>query len=115
MTPSGEGPESGGPSTMRAVIDFRVAYLYIVHVKSYSVAIARARLAELLDASERGEPVFIERHGVRHALAVAEPAGQWTTRRPRLEILDADVEAGEWQWDWKGKGVSFRGRSRRKR
>ena len=88
--------------------------MYIVHVTVYSVSRARAHLADLLDAAEKGERVVIERRGVRHALTVEEPVAKWTSARPRLEIVDEDVEAGTWGWTWQEGGVRFRG-TRRKR
>ena len=84
-------------------------------MKIYSVSLARARLADLLDAAENGERVFIERRGIRHAITVAEPAAKWTGRRPRLEIVDEDVESGAWSWTWQSNGVRFRAPARRKR
>lgn len=89
--------------------------MYIVHVKVYSVSLARARLADLLDAAERGERVFIERRGIRHAITVAEPSAKWGGGRPRLQIVDEDVEAGSWSWEWKADGVQFKAPRKRRR
>jgi hypothetical protein len=84
-------------------------------MKIYSVSLARARLADLLDAAERGERVVIERRGVRHALTVEEPNVAWKGARPRLEIVDDDVESGAWGWTWKPDGLAFHAAGRRKR
>ena len=84
-------------------------------MKTYSVSLARAHLADLLDAAERGERVIIERRGIRHAITVAEPVAQWKGPRPRVEIVDDDVESGTWSWTWKQDGIAFRAPARRKR
>lgn len=89
--------------------------MYIVRMTVYSVTLARARLADLLDAAERGERVIIERRGVRHAVTLEEPVSRSRARRPRLEVLDADIEAGTWSWAWRADGVVLRSRSRKKR
>jgi prevent-host-death family protein len=39
-------------------------------MKRYSASQARARLAEVLDAAQRGMPVVIERRGVRYVVRV---------------------------------------------
>ena len=89
--------------------------MYIVQMTTYSVSLARARLADLLDAAERGERVIIERRGIRHALTVEEPAARWVGPRPRLEIVDESVESGTWTWTWAPAGALFRAPTRRKR
>ncbi len=42
--------------------------MYNAHMKRYSVAGARARFSDLLDAAEQGQPAVIERRGVRFVL-----------------------------------------------
>ena len=77
-------------------------------MKRYTVSVVRERLAEALDAAERGVPVFIERKGVRYRLSV-EPATPQRRRRPsRIQILDPAVENGTWRWDWTANGARFR-------
>jgi len=39
-------------------------------MKRYTVALVRERLAEALDEAERGEPLFIERKGIRVKLSL---------------------------------------------
>ena len=56
----------------------RVAPMYNGHMKRYSVAEARARFSDLLDAAEQGEPAVIERRGIRF---VIRPEAQPTARR----------------------------------
>ena len=85
--------------------------MYIV--KRYSVALARARLAELLDEAERGVPVAIERRGVGYRLTVDAQRRPRRSRPPGIEILDPSVGVGRWSWDWTPAGLTFHGRSRR--
>lgn len=77
-------------------------------MKKYTVAVARERFAQALDAAQRGEPVYIERKGVTYRLIVekrARPAGR---RSARIEVLDPAVEAGQWSWDWSPGRLAFR-------
>jgi prevent-host-death family protein len=89
--------------------------MYNVHMKRYTVAQARQRFAELLNAAETGQPVIIERRGTRFVLQTdrarpRRPAG----RRPVIEIVDPAVGAGEWTWDWTREGLRFAGRAKRR-
>ena len=82
-------------------------------MKQYSASIVRERFSEALDHAERGEPVFIERKGVRYRLSV-EPA---TTRkkaapRSRIEVLDEAALEHGWTWDLTSTGLRFRRRRR---
>lgn len=80
-------------------------------MKRYTVAHVRERLADVLDEAEQGNPVVIERRGVRYVLAV-ESAPQRRSRRSAIETLDPAVDNGQWQWTLTGKGVRFSGRRR---
>ena len=87
--------------------------MYTVHMKGFSVAEARARFGDLLDSAENGEPVVIERHGVRFVLQ-AETASTTRDARPVLEWIDPAVETGAWTWQMTGKGATFKPRRTRK-
>lgn len=89
--------------------------MYNVHVKVYSVARARAHLADLLDAAESGEHVIIERRGVRHALTVQEPRTPWRPGRRCIAIVDAGIEDGNWSWTWDARGIKPTRRRRTER
>jgi antitoxin (DNA-binding transcriptional repressor) of toxin-antitoxin stability system len=81
--------------------------------RRYSVAQVRERLSAALDEAERGEPVIIERHGVRYQLTrVSAQSTRTRPRKPRIEVLDAAVTDGQWTWDWTPQGVAFRPRTR---
>jgi hypothetical protein len=83
-------------------------------MKRYTVSGVRERLAEALDAAERGVPVVIERKGVRYRLSLDAGARPRTSRRPaRVQVLDPDVEDGRWTWRVTGSGLAFRQGRRR--
>jgi hypothetical protein len=76
-------------------------------MKRYTVAQVRERLAEALDRADLGEPVVIERRGVRYELRsmrTRKPAGR---RQVRIETVDPAVAAGTWQWAWSADGLTF--------
>jgi hypothetical protein len=77
------------------------------------VSAARERLADALDAAERGVPVIIERRGVRYRLAVEKATSPPKRRRPRIEVLDDDVAAGRWTWGATRIGLAFKSGQRR--
>jgi hypothetical protein len=82
--------------------------------KRYTVAQVRERLSDALDQAEHGDPVVIERRGVRYQLTLApEVRPRRTKGTSRIEILDPSIDGGEWSWSWSGRGLTFR--SRRKR
>ena len=88
--------------------------LYNVRMKRYTSSQVRERLSSVLDAAERGEPVVIERRGVRFALraeGVARPTRR--PRRPVIDILDPAVAEGAWTWTWRSGGLAFTKRPRR--
>src|SRR5687767_12092285 len=94
----------------------RPSFVYNVHMKRYTVAAARKRIAEVLDEAEKGRPVVIERKGVRFRLSLDE-AHRRPPRRVTLEIeiLDPAVEAGVWTWETRKQGgLAFVPSSKRK-
>lgn len=82
-------------------------------MKGFRVAEARAQFGDLLDQAEQGEPVYIERRGVRFRLSVEPseqaPAGQ---RGAFFTAVDPDVMSGEWTWTSGRKGLAFKPRRR---
>ena len=84
--------------------------MYNGHVKRYSVAEARARFSDLLDAAEQGEPAVIERRGVRFVIR-PEQSQRRSGRQKLIEYVDPDVARGQWTWDWTAGGLEFKGPS----
>jgi len=84
-------------------------------MKRYTSSQVRQHLADVLDAAERGEPVLIERRGVRFAIR-AEPVRRTPhgTRKPILEGMDPAVAEGRWTWTWRAGGLRFARRGRRR-
>jgi antitoxin (DNA-binding transcriptional repressor) of toxin-antitoxin stability system len=81
--------------------------------KRYTVAHVRERLSDALDEAERGVPVFIERHGTRFQLSLAQEKPRRTkARKPKIEVLDPAVAEGLWTWEWSPRGLKFRVRRR---
>jgi antitoxin (DNA-binding transcriptional repressor) of toxin-antitoxin stability system len=82
-------------------------------MKRYSVAEARARFSDLLDAAGKGQPAVIERRGVRF---VIRPEGnpRRGTRQNMIAYMDPDVARGEWTWESGAAGLEFKGRRPRK-
>jgi antitoxin (DNA-binding transcriptional repressor) of toxin-antitoxin stability system len=83
-------------------------------MKRYTSSQVRERLADVLDAAERGEEVVVERRGVRYVIR-AERARRSArnARQPMIEILDPAVAAGAWTWTLKSAGLTFSSRRRR--
>jgi antitoxin (DNA-binding transcriptional repressor) of toxin-antitoxin stability system len=77
-----------------------------------TVAQARARLADVLDAAERGTPIVIERRGVRFVVRVERRAASSRRRRSAIETLDPAIERGSWTWSFDARGLRFRSRRR---
>jgi len=88
--------------------------MYNVHVKRYTVAQARQRLAEAIDSAENGEPVIIERRGVRFRLEAVRPRRRSARRVPLLDILDPAVSSGNWTWSLNAGRLRFKRRARRR-
>ena len=82
--------------------------MYNGHMKRYSVAEARARFSDLLDAAEQGEPAVIERRGVRFVIR-PEESQRRGGRQKMIEYVDPDVATGQWTWEWSAAGVEFKG------
>jgi len=77
-------------------------------MKRFTTVTAKRRFSFLLDAAERGEPVIIERRGVRFRLQPERlSALKKTPRRPVIEIVDPAVAKGEWKWEWEPNGLRF--------
>ena len=81
--------------------------------KRYTASVARERLADLLDAAEAGEPVVIERRGVRYTLAKAGATQPARVRRALVVAADPAVVDGQWSWAWDEGGLSFAGSNTR--
>ncbi len=87
--------------------------MYNAHMKRYSVAEARARFSDLLDAAEKGQPSVIERRGVRFVIR-PEDGPRRGSRRSMIEYIDPDVARGQWTWKLGADGLRFEGRRPRK-
>ena len=82
-------------------------------MKRYTVAQARQQFADVLDAAERGDPVVIERRGVRFVVEAQQRRRRPPVRRKSMiQHLDPAVAAGQWTWSWKGEGLRFKSRPR---
>ena len=79
-------------------------------MKHYSASLVRERLSEALDYADRGEPVFIERKGVRYRLSLDSAARKRTRQPSRIQVVDPAVAGGQWGWDWTATGPRFRAR-----
>ena len=80
------------------------------NMKHYTASLVRERLSEALDYADRGEPVFIERKGVRYKLSLDAPKPKRARRASRIQIVDQAVAEGRWTWDWTATGARFRAR-----
>lgn len=82
--------------------------------KRYTVARVRERLSDALDEAESGVDIVIERRGRRFRLSVVDETPQRKKKqKPRIEVLDPAVAAGQWSWSWTPRSLSFRARKRR--
>jgi antitoxin (DNA-binding transcriptional repressor) of toxin-antitoxin stability system len=82
-------------------------------MKRYSVAHVRRRLADVLDEAAAGNPVVIERRGMRYVLKVDDAAPRKKRAgRPSIEIVDPDVASGRWHWTLTSRGMRFNRRRR---
>jgi antitoxin (DNA-binding transcriptional repressor) of toxin-antitoxin stability system len=88
--------------------------LYSVRINRYTSSQVRERLADVLDAAERGEEVVVERRGVRFVIRAerARRSGR-NARQPMIEILDPAVAEGAWTWTFKSAGLTFLSKRRR--
>ena len=84
-------------------------------MKHLKVAEARGRFGEILDEAEKGEPVFIERRGVRFRL-IAEPRNRPASAQTSLfDFVDPQVMTGQWTWTAGMKGLRFTSRRKKRR
>lgn len=81
-------------------------------MKHVRVAEARARFGELLDAAEQGNPVVVERRGIRFRI-VAETSKQPPPEAPMFDFVDREVLSGSWTWESGPRGLKFSSRKRR--
>jgi antitoxin (DNA-binding transcriptional repressor) of toxin-antitoxin stability system len=75
--------------------------------KRYTSSQVRERLADFLDSAERGEPVYIERRGVRFVLQTVSARRPHTRRRSIIASLDPAVADGRWTWNWTARSLRF--------
>jgi antitoxin (DNA-binding transcriptional repressor) of toxin-antitoxin stability system len=83
-------------------------------MKRFTVADARARFGDVLDAAEQGKDVVIERRGVRFTVQAGTRSKPAVRRRSLIAGLDPALEAGDWGWTWTRQGVQFRRKPRRR-
>ena len=77
-------------------------------MKRYTAAQARAQLAAILDAAEKGEDVVIERRGRRFTVSVSRSGQRRSPHAVRsIEIVDSAVAEGQWTWSGSGTGLRF--------
>ena len=76
-------------------------------MKRYTSSQVRARLADVIDAAERGEEVIIERRGVRYSVRAERATPVQRTRKSLIQSVDPGVAAGEWTWTWNADGPTF--------
>jgi len=89
-------------------VEYRPSCVYSVQMsKRVPASIARERFADLLDAAEAGQPVIIERRGVRYSLAKVTEGRPPRRRRALVTAVDAAVADGQWTWDWGRDGLTF--------
>jgi antitoxin (DNA-binding transcriptional repressor) of toxin-antitoxin stability system len=82
-------------------------------MKRYSTAHARKHLSDVLDFAEAGEPVTIERRGVRFAI-VAQTRKKRQRARKIFDWVDDVTASGNWTWSWTTDGVSLQARRKKK-
>ena len=70
-------------------------------MKRYTTSELRARLSEVFDAAERGEPIVVERRGARFRIEV-ERANEKPADRRRSLIAWMDPAVAEGRWTWTG-------------
>lgn len=88
--------------------------MYNVHaMKRYPMAIARERLADVLDEAERNGSVVIERRDVQYEIRARRVSGRRRSKQSMIETLDPAVADGQWTWNWTASGVKFGARRRR--
>ena len=89
--------------------------MYNVHSMKYlKVAEARERFGEMLDTAEGGQPVFIERRGVRFKVSVEPVRRSGGIEGSPFDFVAADVMTGRWTWTTGSKGLRFVPRKKRR-
>jgi len=83
-------------------------------MKRHSSTQARQHLSELLDAADRGEPVIIERRGVRYSLSAAKAPAKRKRTTPIFDVVDRALASGQWTWESGDEGLRFVARPRRR-
>ena len=86
-------------------------------MKHLRVAEARARFGELLDSAEQGNPVVVERRGVRFRIVADSPAAEQEDAQADgglFEFVDPAVLTGKWTWESGPKGLKFSPRRKRR-
>jgi len=88
--------------------------VYIVQtMKHWKVAEARARFGEILDEAEKGNPVVVERRGVRFRLTAEAAEPRRGAAKPLFEFVDRALADGQWTWKSGPRGLTFSARKRR--
>ena len=77
------------------------------NMKRYTAAQARQRLARVLDEAERGEPVIIERRGIRFRVQAERKTARSFKGKQLIRVLDPVIESGNWTWDWEPGKLTF--------
>lgn len=85
----------------------------VQRMKRYPMAIARERLADVLDEAERNGSVVIERRDVQYEIRARRLSGRRRPKRSMIETLDPAVADGRWTWNWTASGVTFGARRKR--
>jgi antitoxin (DNA-binding transcriptional repressor) of toxin-antitoxin stability system len=75
--------------------------------KRYTSSQVRERFADFLDSAERGEPVFIERRGVRFVLQAVSLKPRRSRRSSVIASVDRAVVDGQWTWNWTARSLRF--------
>jgi prevent-host-death family protein len=83
-------------------------------MKHLRVAEARARFGEILDQAEAGDPVVIERRGVRFRLIADSDRPKAPKAAALFDFVDADVLSGRWTWTSGRRGLAFAPRRKRR-
>lgn len=76
-------------------------------MKRYTSSQVRERFAEMLDAADKGEEIFIERRGVRYVLRAESNRSARKRRRSLITYMHPAVEAGQWTWEPGSAGLEF--------
>ena len=85
--------------------------VYNVHIMKYlKVAEARAQFGDILDLAEAGDPVVIERRGVRFRVVVDAAPATAAPAAAGFAFVDDAVLGGEWSWQPARHGVRFKAR-----